>query len=251
MGLTDARYYGDGRFFWDERARSLEQQTLEPLQDPTEMDMTLPELVDRLSRTSFYPPLFKAAFGTPEVSADRISRALSQFVRALVSLTSKFDSCLDSSGSAHFEKTLSTQEFMGLRLFTNVPGYTRISVGCGRCHTTFAQIGNERRNNGLDELTLNGGKFKTPSLRNVAVRGPYMHDGRFATLMDVVNFYDHGVCDNPSLDPMLRDPVTGQVRRLNLTQEQKEALVAFLNTLTDPKFLTDPRFSDPFVTERN
>ncbi len=247
MGITNSRYYQNGRFFWDERAPSLEDQVLQPIQNTVEMDMTLPEVVTRLQATTFYPKLFKSAFGTPDITADRISKALAQFVRSMVSYRSKFDSAFDSNGLAHFQQTLTAQEFLGLRLFQPVPGFPNISRGCAACHTATSQIGTHAQNNGLDLNTPDGGRFKTPSLRNIATRAPYMHDGRFATLMDVVNFYDHGVQNNPFLDPLLRDPNTGLPRRLNMTQQEKDALVAFLNTLTDPTFLTDVRFSDPFV----
>ena len=105
------------------------------------------------------------------------------------------------------------------------------------------------RNNGLDATVIDvgagNGRFKSPSLRNIAVSAPYMHDGRFATLAEVVDHYDHGVQDSPNLAPQLRNP-DGTVRRLNLTAAQKAALIAFLGTLTDNALLTDPKFSDPF-----
>ena len=120
-----------------------------------------------------------------------------------------------------------------------------ISRGCDRCHIATSQISTQARNNGLDLNTPGGGRFKSPALRNIAVRGPFMHDGRFATLMDVVNFYNNGVQNNTNLDPLLRDQ-NGQPRRLNLSQQEKDALVAFLGTLTDNELNADPRFADPF-----
>jgi len=247
MGISNSRFYENGRFFWDERAPTLEAQVLQPIQNPIEMDMTLPEVLTRLQATTFYPQLFQKAFGTPDVTTDRISKALAQFVRSAVSYRSKFDSAFDANGIPHFQQTFTPQEFLGMRLFQPVPGFQDINRGCFLCHTATSQISTQARNNGLDLVTPGGGRFKSPSLRNISVRGPYMHDGRFSTLNDVVEFYDHGVQDNVFLDPLLRNPQTGQVRRLNMTQQEKAAMVAFMGTLTDPTFLSDQRFSDPFL----
>ena len=129
---------------------------------------------------------------------------------------------------------------------------------CNRCHTTDAFVALQSRNIGLDlNFTDNGlgnvtgntvdnGKFKVPSLRNVALTAPYMHDGRFSTLVQVIEHYNSGVQNHVNLDPILRQP-NGQPRRLNLTQAEKDALAAFLNTLTDQALVTDGRFSDPFI----
>ena len=118
-----------------------------------------------------------------------------------------------------------------------------------RCHQTAAQALDQPRNNGLDLITTDvgtgNGRFKAPSLRNVAVRGAYMHDGRFASLAEVVEFYNSGIKANQNLDRILRDP-NGNPQRLNMTQAEKDALVAFLGTLTDQTFLADIRLSDPF-----
>lgn len=246
MGLANSRYYLNGRFFWDERAPTLEAQVLQPIQNPTEMDLSLGELVDRVSNTAYYAPLFNKAFGSPTVTTDRISRALAQFIRSIVSYRTKFDSAFNANGQPNFQGTFTAQEFLGLRLFQPVPGFQNIARGCNVCHLATSQISTQARNNGLDLNTPGGGRFKSPALRNVAVRGAFMHDGRFATLMDVVNFYDHGVQNNPNLDQALRGP-NGLPRRLNLSQQEKDALVAFLGTLTDHSLNTDPRFSDPFM----
>ena len=246
MGIASSRYYPNGRFFWDERAATLEDQVLQPIQNSVEMDMTLPEVVTRVQSTKFYAKLFTDAFGTATVTTDRISKSMAQFIRSIVSYRTKFDSCFDANGVAHFQQTLTAQEFLGMRLFQPVAGFPNIARGCDRCHVAASQISTQARNNGLDLNTPGGGRFKSPSLRNIAVRGPYMHDGRFATLLDVVNFYDHEVQNNPALDPILRDQ-QGRVRRLNLTQQEKDALVAFMGTFTDTGIMTDPKFSDPFV----
>jgi cytochrome c peroxidase len=244
MALANARFYRPGRYFSDERASTLEAQVLEPIQNPVEMGMPLETLVPKLRETKFYPALFAAAFGTPEVSADRISRSLAQFVRSLVSAGSRFDRAFDDNGQPDF-RLLTPKEQEGQRVFGG--------RGCQQCHGTNALILDGVHNTGLDATIIDagagGGRFKTPSLHNVAVRGPYMHDGRFTTLREVVDFYDHGVQPSPNLDPRMRGP-NGTARRLNLSAEEKDALVAYLESLTDRAFLTAPKFSNPFTSGR-
>ena len=262
MSLTNARYYIRGRFFWDERAETLESQVLAPVQDPVEMGMPLEGLVSKLEQIDYYPPLFQEAFGSPAVTTDRVARALAQFVRALVSYRSPYDRARAAGppGSAAFEATLSELPRLGHRLFVAEPGQGARGAGCARCHVSDAQISLSPRNIGLAQQGLaqdvdqgaNDGRFKAPSLRNVAVRPPYMHDGRFDTLREVIEHYNKQVEANPFLDMTLMDrrlAVTGgQVRpiRLELTEPEIDALVAFLDSLTDEAFLVDPRFSDPF-----
>jgi cytochrome c peroxidase len=262
MSLTNARYYIRGRFFWDERAETLESQVLAPVQDPVEMGMPLEGLVSKLEQIDYYPPLFQEAFGSPAVTTDRVARALAQFVRALVSYRSPYDRARAAGppGSAAFEATLSELPRLGHRLFVAEPGQGARGAGCARCHVSDAQISLSPRNIGLAQQGLaqdvdqgaNDGRFKAPSLRNVAVRPPYMHDGRFDTLREVIEHYNKQVEANPFLDMTLMDrrlAVTGgQVRpiRLELTEPEIDALVAFLDSLTDEAFLADPRFSDPF-----
>ena len=235
MGLTNVAFYESGAMFWDERATSVEDQALKPIQSPTEMGSTLSEVVTKLSQTTFYPTLFQAAFGTTEVTPDRIAKSIAQFERSMISYNSKYDAYLNG------QATLTPAEQAGETLFNG-------AARCSACHSTTAQIGDvprQRRSRcrHLRDPGAGDGRFKTPSLRNVGVRGRFMHDGRFSTLEEVVEFYNSGVQDTPFLDPRLRDPV-----QLNLTQEQIGDIVAFLNTLTDDSFLTNPLFSDPFVT---
>lgn len=238
MALANARFYANGKFFWDERAGTLEAQVLMPVQDKVEMGMTLPALETKLAASSFYAPLFQAAFGSPEVTSDRVSRALAQFVRSLVSSEARFDRGPDVSMNA--------QEREGLRLFNG-------QAGCARCHVGPALASDGTHNTGLDatiaDTGAGRGRFKAPSLRNVAVRAPYMHDGRFTTLMQVVEHYNGGVKDNPALDQRLRGRGPSP-RPLGLSSSQKEALVAYMQTLTDTTFLHAARFADPFVPMR-
>ena len=240
MALGNARFYQRGRFFWDERAATLEDQVLQPIQNAVEMGMTLTNLTTKLNATPYYGPLFTAAFGTSEITSDRISRALAQFVRSLVTSGSRFDASF-ATAPPNFSN-LTAQEQLGFQLFTGV-------AGCAACHGTPANISDDIHNNGLDatvtDVGAGQGRFKAPSLRNVAVRSPYMHDGRFRTLPEVVAFYNTGVQDNPNLDRRLRGP-NGGVKRLNLTLAESNALVAYLGTLTDSSFLTAAKFSDPY-----
>jgi cytochrome c peroxidase len=250
MGLSNARFYARGRFFWDERAATLEIQTLLPIQDSIEMGLTLQQMEAKLAGISIYPPLFQAAFGTPDVTADRVSRALSQFVRAMVTYQSKFDQAfaLGVNGTPNFSAVFTPEELRGQALFGGGPG----GLGCNRCHGTAAHISVLPENNGLDAVFTDAGagrgRFKSPSLRNIEVTAPYMHDGRFATLEEVIEFYNSGVQDSPDLSPLMREGnlPTGAVRRLNLTPQQKADLKAFMLTLTDRTFLADPAFSNPF-----
>ncbi len=242
MGLSFTRYYLTGKYFWDERAASLEAQTLMPIQDPVEMGMTLPAVLDRLEATTFYPGLFADAFGTQEITSDRISLALSQFLRSMVAPNSRYDQGRAAQGGPAGVPVpgLTTQENEGLQIFF---GEGR----CNQCHEGDLQIIDFPRNNGLDPITtdpgVGDGRFKVTSLRNVELTAPYMHDGRFETLEDVVEFYNSGIQPHPALDRILID--AGQPVRFNFSEDQRAALVAFLRTLTDDS-ITDVRWSDPF-----
>lgn len=243
MPLGNARFYQRGRFFWDERAATLEAQVLQPIEDPGEMALSLSHVVAKVEASSYYAPLFAAAFGSAEVTADRIARAMSQFVRSMVTGRSKHDAAFAVPGPPNFAGTFTAQELAGFQLFTG-------AAGCARCHATDAHVGVNVMNNGLDAVITDagagGGRFKAPSLRNVGVRNHFMHDGRFTTLEQVVAHYDSGVQASPTVDQRLLAP-NGQPLRLNLSADQRAALVAYLHTLTDQTFLTDPRFSDPFA----
>lgn len=256
MGLLNAAYYPNGRSFWDERAAALEAQVLVPIQDTVEMGMSLELLVARLEAISWYPALFERAFGTPVVTSDRIARALAQFVRSMVSYQTKFDA---GRGTLPPQANLAQavfpnytpQEQLGKALFFDQRG------NCAACHGTETFTAPGPRNNGLDlipaDLGVAGvtgnpalaGHFKVPSLRGVAERAPYMHDGRFATLEAVIDHYSTGVQASATLSPQLRTP-TGDPRRPNFTPQERAALVAFLGTLSDPVLATDPRWANPF-----
>ena len=237
MGLSNARYYNPNRFFWDQRANSLESQTLQPIQDSVEMGETLTNVIAKLEATEHYPALFNAAFGSTEINSQRVANSLAQFIRSMVSYRSKFD-----LGVINNFTNFTAQEEQGRELFNSQ------QTNCGACHSTDLQTLDQARNNGLDadtsDIGAGNGRFKSPSLRNIQVRAPFMHDGRFNTLEDVVNFYNSGIQDNPNLDNRLRR--NGQPLQMNLNADERAALVAFLNTLTDTRFLNDAAFSDPF-----
>lgn len=226
-------------FFWDGRAQSLRQQVLAPIQNPLEMHANLSEVTERLSKTG-YGPYFAAAFGTPEITSDRLARALEQYLLTLVSGSSKFDRAISGTGS------FTAEESRGLQLFFTEydPRHGQMGADCFHCHggAFFSDFG--FHNNGLDSpetatdtgrATVTGResdrwKFKTPSLRHVAATGPYMHDGRFSTLEEVVDHYAAGVRRSPTLDPNLAKHPDGGVP---MSIEDRHALVAFLKTLGD------------------
>jgi len=246
MGLANAKFYAPGSFFWDQRAATLEDQVLKPIQDPVEMGMNLTDLVAKMEATDYYPALFEKTYGDRTITTDRISRSLSQFVRSMTSYKSKYDSAFNAQGQPNFVAAFTAQEERGHQLFGTGPGGR-----CSSCHGTDAQIANQPRNIGLDATNTDegagDGEMKVPSLRNIAVRGTFMHDGRFASLREVINHYSTGIQNNPDLDPILRTP-NGQPVRFNFTPGQVNDLIAFLNTLTDTDLLTNSIFANPFVT---
>lgn len=251
MGLSNAKFYQRGAFFWDERAATLELQTLQPIQHAVEMGMTLTGLMVRLDEYVYYDELFTAAYGHTTITTNRIAEALSQFIRSMLSFQSKFD-----AGVPVAFTNFTALELQGQQIFNGPRG------GCATCHGGPNFVGARIENNGLEfplvDTGVGGitgqpadmGKFKMSSLRNVEMTAPYMHDGRFATLEDVVNHYSTGVVMNVNLGPTLTQPgPPGQppvVRRPNFTPQERDGLVAFMKTLTDPVFLADPKYADPF-----
>jgi cytochrome c peroxidase len=248
MNLVNLRYDPRARFFWDERGGNLESMVLMPAVNHLEMGQDLKQLPAILGRDPRYAPLFRAAFGDATITTDRVSRALAQFLRSMVSYQSKYDAgrAQATSSSDDFDN-FTRQENRGKALFLR---------NCGLCHLPNEQDAHfimvEPVNTGLDDdtthtdggvgdITLNPkdiGRFKSPTLRNVEVTAPYMHDGRFATLDAVVDHYSSGGKNHPNKDV--------RIQPMHFTDSEKGAIIAFLETLTDPKFLADPKFSDPF-----
>ena len=225
-------------FFWDGRATSLRQQVLMPVQEHDEMDETLDHVAKKLASDPSYPPLFTKAFGSSKITAERIALALEQFVLTLTTYRSKFD--LAMAGLTQ----LTPEEQRGFELFMTEyePRMGQRGADCFHCHGAPLFTDHQFHNNGLDispadpgrkQVTgkeSDEGKFATPSLRNVALTAPYMHDGRFKTLEEVIDHYSDQVKRSATLDPNLaKHPMEG----IGLTPKDKKALVAFLKTLTD------------------
>jgi cytochrome c peroxidase len=232
----------DHFFFWDARALSLELQAFEPVTAHREMASRWSEVSDRLAQDKRYPPLFAAAFGDARIDSLRIAFALAQFERTLVSLDSRFDRYFYLKEA----DALNAQEMRGKDLF-----FTR--AHCVDCHEPPLFKGHHVVNIGLDSLSSDPGmggrtgmpwhqgRFKTPSLRNIDVTAPYMHDGRFATLEEVIDFYADDVnTASPTLDEHMFPWRKGEVR---LSKQDRTDLAAFLRALTDSAFLVNARFA--------
>lgn len=240
-------------FFWDGRAHLLRDQALKPIQDQLEMKETLENVILKLQATEEYPNQFIRAFGSDSITSEGISLALEQFMKSIVSNKSKYDQFLAG------EATLTDSEERGRQLFFTEynPGFPELSgADCAHCHGGNNFDNTRYFNNGLDSASnqtdigreaitndaSDRAKFKVPSLRNIALTAPYMHDGRFSTLMEVVNHYDHGIQKSPTLDLAL--DYTTQTG-LMLSEQDKQDLINFLLTLTDNELITDERYSNP------
>ena len=258
MGLSNLIFNSDGQFFWDKRAKSLEEQVLTPFFDAIEMGLEKGELVERAKSSSYYANLFNNAFGNSDITTKKISAALVQFVASIISTQSPYDMARQDVESFHLDfPAFSKRQNRGKFLFFS--GFEDGGAGCSNCHVTQSFVSLARgANNGLDldnskdggigainARTSDLGKFRPPSLRNIAARPPYMHDGRFATLEEVIEHYSTGIKNNPNLDPFLKDKQAIPLR-LDLNKNDKDALVVFLNTLSDPTLMSDPKFADPF-----
>lgn len=255
MRVANAAFYRGNSMFWDKRAPSLEAQATQPITNPVEMGFDesnggIAALIVKMQNSSYYPTLFEQVFGSPDISEDRIQRALAQFERSIISATSRWDQgyastfnpALPDRGLSNPIPSFTTQENEGLRLFMLPPGQG--GTGCAGCHVppTFALAANSL-SNGLDpDETL---IFKSPSLKNAAQGMPMMHDGRFNSFEAVVAHYNSGINAGSALDNRLRDRA-GNPLRLNLSNAQQASLVAFLKTLQDSALAEDARFSDPF-----
>lgn len=253
------------RFFWDGRAQTLEEQILEPVPNPVEMHQKWTDAVYKLSQPSpqDYPTLFEKAFGDPTIDSIRVSKAIAQFLRTMISANSTFDAYYKYDNG--FQLTASEQAKVDAMTFDEKAGYGLFfseQGDCFHCHGGPLLQVNKITNNGLDftfqdagfmDVTGNSndeGKFKVPNIRNIELSAPYMHDGRFTSLLQVVHHYHTNIKASHSIDPILLEkhiPNDGtNTGGVNLSGQQITQMVAFLKTLTDKEFIDNPAFSDPF-----
>ena len=258
MSLVNLAFNQNQHFFWDGRATSIEQQIFEPVRNPVEMASDWNTVVQKIKAESIYPPLFEKTFGNKDIDSVKISKAISQFLRAIVSFNAPFDKW------ARGEGTLTPQQLNGLNLIQS-----QTKGDCFHCHNSadrlFSRYGHT--NNGLDpqsawsnpnfdfghfEVTGNvadKAKFKVPTLRNIMLTPPYMHDGRFATIEDVlIGHYLTGGQVSETIDPLMEysPQIMPNNPGLNLTPQDVQDIVAFLHTLTDTELTNNPKFSNPW-----
>lgn len=243
-------------FFWDGRAKTLEEQVLHPVPDPVEMHLQWKDAQYRLENDLEYKRLFLKAFGTQRIEPEYVAKAIAQFLRTLISGNSKYDVMYKyannmplSSSEQLIYQSVSVEEWAGYDLFQSLNG-----ADCFHCHNGPLMQVQRYSNNGLDdqfsdlgrgEVTGNAsdnGKFKIPTLRNIAYTAPYMHDGRFNTLDEVINHYSHHIKVTPTIDPLIEFAFQGGVQ---LSGQEKQLVKSFLLTLTDYEFLNNPAFTDP------
>jgi len=252
MSVMNLAWHNNG-LFWDGRSPSVRDQALKPIQDPLEMNETLPNVVAKISADKNYTDQFVRAFGDDSVTPERIAMALEQFMLTMVSKDAKYDRYIGG------EATLSNAEERGRQIFFEEFDPQGITKGaeCFHCHAGHNFTNDEFMNNGLDSdaATTDDGrmmvtgsaadraKFKVPSLRNIELTPPYMHDGRFATLEEAIDHYDHGAKSSSTVDFLMQYNL--QPGGLQLSAQDKTDLIAFLKTLTDTNFLNNPAFSKP------
>ena len=253
MMLANLAFNPNG-FFWDGRVATLEEQALLPVEDHRELNESWDNVERKLREDPNYPRLFRAAFGierTGEVTRDLAVQAIAQFERTLISGNSPYDRARYYNEGFLPDEVVDGEQLFFIEFSTT----NQAHPGCSHCHNAPLFGDNQFKNNGLDSVgslldfvdlgrggvngnVFDNGKFRTPSLRNVAVTAPYMHDGRFATLEEVLDNYARGGHGVENEDP--------NIIPFTLTPAEKRALIAFLHSLTDESFLTNPAFSDPF-----
>lgn len=236
--------------FWDARESNVKHLVGRPITNHIEMGMdNMDKLPAKLSTLPFYAGLFRNAYGDEEITADRISESIAAFLFSIRSNQTRFDKYRNGDMTA-----LNGVEQLGFQLFSS-------KYNCESCHRTVTDqysttgvvdIGLDENytdigNGAVTGSTESYGRFTVPSLRNVALTAPYMHDGRFKSLEDVIDHYSKGIQNSPNLDERLRGS-DNKAHPMNITPEDKTALVAFLNTMTDFQLINDPKFSNPFKT---
>tara|TARA_B110000238_G_scaffold194049_1_gene231346 strand:- start:42 stop:1031 length:990 start_codon:yes stop_codon:yes gene_type:complete len=243
MPLFNLAWNFDERFAWDGKEFGLEEQALEPVSNPIEMHANWKKVTERIRQHPTYPNLFLQAFGTSKIDSIMITKAIAQFERTLISGNSKFDQFLRK------ETTLTPEEQNGFDVFMD-----EAKGDCFHCHGSNNNplwTDNKFHNNGLDATFKDlgfgnvtgdpndNGKFKSPSIRNLAFTAPYMHDGRFSTLEEVINHYSEGLKKSATIDPLMKNIDKGGVQ---LSTQDKADLKAFLLTLSDNDFIENPTF---------
>ncbi len=261
--------------FWDTRSKSLEDLAIQPIRNHIEMGIEdMNKLSVKLAKISYYPELFDKAFGSKTIDGEKIANAMSQFLRSIVTYRSKFDIAQKSNNFSTFSalETRGKELFMNKLHCQNCHGGSNLNKSLDGEHSFNIGLDQDYKDNGVGSLTASrnqNGVFKVPSLRNVAMTAPYMHDGRFATLEEIVEHYDHSLKPHENLFSSLKSFTwegnggnfnsggsTGWgssstnnsqfLKTLNLQPQDKLALVAFLKTLTDEVVMKDERFSSPF-----
>ena len=245
MPIFNLAWNFDDRFTWSGKEISLERQALEPVRNPIEMHSNWNNVAKKIKEHSEYPTLFKEAFGNTKIDSTLITKALAQFERTLISGDSKFDQYLLG------KTTLTSEEQNGFDVFMD-----ETRGDCFHCHGSNNNplwTDNKFHNNGLDAVFTDlglgevtgdpndNGKFRSPSLRNLKFTAPYMHDGRFATLDEVINHYSSGLKSSSTIDPLMKKVSQGGV---NLSNNDKADLKAFLLSLSDNNFVTNPNFQE-------
>lgn len=250
MSLINVGFYYNG-LFWDGRAKTLEEQSLHPIENPKEQGSVLEDVVAKLKKHPEYSERFRKAFGitdTDMITADLLAKAIAQFERIIISGNSRYDQYLRK------EIVLTDEEDLGHSMFFDFDDEYK-DAECSHCHSYPLFTANTYHNNGLDSvgkdlslfkdigLGINGmvgdtGKFRVTTLRNIAITAPYMHDGRFNSLDEVMAHYDHGIQFAINRD--------AQVANLFISQEQQDAIVAFMHALTDTSYLQNPDVVSPF-----
>ncbi|NOX46142.1 MAG: cytochrome-c peroxidase [Chlorobi bacterium] len=239
--------WNPGQYGWNGSVASIEEDVLAVITDPNEFNSTFEKVENAIREVPGYADLFQKAFGTKEINVDRISKAIAQFVRTLISSDAKFDKYLRG------EVQLEQFELQGFVLFTTEEG-----ADCFHCHGGSGNplfTTNGFYNNGKDSVftdpsdrysftgdPMDIGAYKAPTLRNIEFTAPYMHDGRFNTLDEVIGFYAHDLVWSPYIDPLMHHIATGGNQ---LTPIEKGQLKDFLLTLSDTSFLQNPEFASP------
>lgn len=241
-------------FFWDNSAATIQEQSQRTLANPNEMNMHITQVHSRVNSIEYYKPLIKKAFNTEIATGDQILDAIAEFTNSITNYNTKFDNGV----AKHYKNRFNTNiEGVNLQDFTALEnkGKDVYLTNCAPCHGTVAgRPGKTESNNGLymdykdkGAAVHAGGspRFKVPTLRNVMLTAPYMHDGSLATIDDVIEHYSKNIKNTVGLDPLLRS--NNQALKMNLTEDDKSALKAFLSTMTDEKVISDVKFSDPFI----